>query len=503
METPPPWSTPESSPPDIGDTARQLKKTFQYKNSPGLSSRRGSNEFQRTRLQTFIIVTWTVALIFGGLWWLLDGERQSIVFNHSFNVLPGPPSLDGLRFIDAGHPYIRYVGRWASSPDKTQKDGCFPGVYFDFTFNGSNTILVSLHNTNLSARLPSSASKAVPSLPLLMAANASQAEPISLLARVDHDDYIVLPNASSIVLIRKGNLEPDARHEVRIIAPMFRGEVVETLQVEGIWIDEEGQLLPPEPDLAAKAPKTDATVFAHPQRKMLEIVTDLLGSLAGRDKRESTRSRGSILSGVVGWEYLLGEMFGVDHVTIGMDGMCLMQDCIGGRGSPAGLGDVFFQSGPIGSPQYSQPWLFEGYVPEVMNAGVFEGFRLGQGFHSEPLWGSPIFVMRPLRGQLEHVTQSVVDRLRSEGDLSVFWRLDTSGWLNTDEALKGPAEDQDFFLDEESSSKQWRLTERGNQRVAILLHTHVCQYLATDADRCAFVPLEVYQTGYEQAGEDD
>jgi hypothetical protein len=30
-------------------------------------------------------------------------------------------------------------------------------------------------------------------------------------------------------------------------------------------------------------------------------------------------------------------------LTTGMDGMCLIQDCIGGTGSPVGLADVFFQ----------------------------------------------------------------------------------------------------------------------------------------------------------------
>jgi hypothetical protein len=58
----------------------------------------------------------------------------------------------------------------------------------------------------------------------------------------------------------------------------------------------------------------------------------------------------------------------------------------------------------------------------------------------------PIFVMRPFRGQLEQATHSVVDRLRFEGDKSVFW-LDTSGWLNTHIDFEGPPEDQDFFLD--------------------------------------------------------
>ena len=41
----------------------------------------------------------------------------------------------------------------------------------------------------------------------------------------------------------------------------------------------------------------------------------------------------------------------------------------------------------------------------------------------------PIFVMRPLRGQLEQATQNAVTKLRADGDKAVFW-LDTSGWLN-------------------------------------------------------------------------
>ena len=100
--------------------------------------------------------------------------------------------------------------------------------------------------------------------------------------------------------------------------------------------------------------------------------------------------------------------------------------------------------------------------------------------------------MRPLRGQLEQATHSVVDRLRLDGDKLVFW-LDTSGWLDTIIDFEGRAEDQDFFLDEESSSREWRLTERGNQRVAILLHMHVCRYLARDAEKCVFLRPEVYQ----------
>ena len=101
----------------------------------------------------------------------------------------------------------------------------------------------------------------------------------------------------------------------------------------------------------------------------------------------------------------------------------------------------------------------------------------------------PVFIMRPLRGQLEQATQHVVTKLRADGDKSVFW-LDTSGWLNS-EVEDG--EMADFYLDDTVIPVRYRLTEQGNQRVAIFLHMHVCRYLAGAEEKCAFLPPEVYQ----------
>ena len=97
--------------------------------------------------------------------------------------------------------------------------------------------------------------------------------------------------------------------------------------------------------------------------------------------------------------------------------------------------------------------------------------------------------MRPFLGQLEHATQNVVKRLRDDGDKSAFW-LDTSGWLDPEDIT---SVDRDFFVDESTSPSRWRLTERGNQRVAVFLHMHVCRYLADAEEKCAFLPPEVYQ----------
>ncbi len=167
-----------------------------------------------------------------------------------------------------------------------------------------------------------------------------------MLARVDDEDYIVLPNASSTTTIRLGNVDPNSRHDVRIIAPMVSRDSLETLQVEGIWIDEGAHLLPYDAPTGSDerlSPVDQNNYASSVKPKMLEIVTDLLGSRAASGKRKNSGITHEVLNGVMGWEYLLGEMFGSDHITIGMDGMCLIQDCIGGVGNPVGLADVFFQ----------------------------------------------------------------------------------------------------------------------------------------------------------------
>lgn len=64
----------------------------------------------------------------------------------------------------------------------------------------------------------------------------------------------------------------------------------------------------------------------------------------------------------------------------------------------------------------------------------------------------PIFVMRPLRGQLEQATHTVVERMRNGGDNAIFW-LDTSGWLKTEVHFDKTTDNQDFFLDGESTHK--------------------------------------------------
>lgn len=159
-----------------------------------------------------------------------------------------------------------------------------------------------------------------------------------MLARVDDEEYSVLPDAASVVPIRMGDLDVLTRHEIRIIAPMTEDLV--TLQFRGMWIDQGGDLLPPESQ--EENSSNEAQSPSSKQYKMVEILTDIAGSKAINIRKNVGITR-RILGGVMGWDFWLGDMFSADHVTIGMQDMCLIHGCIGGQGAPIGLADIFFQ----------------------------------------------------------------------------------------------------------------------------------------------------------------
>lgn len=108
-------------------------------------------------------------------------------------------------------------------------------------------------------------------------------------------------------------------------------------------------------DPAAVTHHDDERGFVR-RRKVLEIITDMPGSHSAAGLRGSNGPRG-LLAGVMGWDYLLGEMFGVDHISVGVEGMCLIPDCLarsvegienveGGTKIDIrehGMGDVYFR----------------------------------------------------------------------------------------------------------------------------------------------------------------
>ncbi len=267
-------------------------------------------------------------------------------------------------------------------------------MYFDITVRNTTTLLLSLHNAaeqkagsliqlsiDPAVPLPSPTPGHISFRPL---PNEEPAAPISLLARVDQEEYILLPNASALVSVCSDHLHKDEEHQIRIIAPMTDDHGRGIVELEGIWLSKGGKLarvygsllseeyadedlFHAENDQVGERHRTglsgllrengngntvqtatsdedeDIPIEIQDRKKILEVITDLPGSFSGRQRGRRTGGADGLLAGVMGWEYLLGEMFGADHVGIGVDGMCLTQNCIGGAGQPAGMGDVFFR----------------------------------------------------------------------------------------------------------------------------------------------------------------
>ena len=272
--------------------------------------------------------------------------------------------------------------------------GLFAGAYFDITVKNTTSLLLALHNApHQESSTPSSVLEAPARLVHGHRKHYSfhpipadkAAPPISLLAEVDDEEYILLSNCSSLVTISSKGLNARTEHYIRIVAPMTDDHGLGIVELEGLWLSKGGKLVKVPGSLLSEdyvnedllnaendqvgvkhqtglndigedgtsksgrqtagivAEDDDSSSIDQDRKKSLEIITDSPGSLSGKQQIRRTGGADSLLSGVMGWEYLLGEMFRADHVGISVEGMCLVPDCIGGTGEPAGLGDVFFR----------------------------------------------------------------------------------------------------------------------------------------------------------------
>lgn len=269
------------------------------------------------------------------------------------------------------------------------------GVYFDLNVTNTTSVVLSLSNSRLKLPTPTVLSDLSPTnIPhggqySFSAASRLRvnAPPISILALVDQDEYVVHPNATGLVAICTKDLDINTYHTVRVIAPMTDTGGQGVIQVDGIWLDKGGILLPvegsiadtvhdemddfdAESELVGKKHRVglgqllkghgahDTALRKHGfdpdendeggikrRKKLIEVVTDDPAQAMSRILKNDSEptETDKLLAGVMGWEYLIGEMFNVDHVSIGVDGMCLLRDCVNGTGAPSGLGDVFFR----------------------------------------------------------------------------------------------------------------------------------------------------------------
>jgi len=199
------------------------------------------------------------------------------------------------------------------------------------------------------------------------------AAPVSLVSRVDHGEYRYFPQSGKgLVAIAAASLEPSQDHIIRIMAHGIDGEGHRGLEFEGLWLNNGGSLISSQrkketarPEMVSVAISMQPDKFAHEPhqspkteevsktessglsdnrseyfllfpRKTLEIVTDTPHTVRARPIHKS-------LAALERWSDLVGEMFGADHVSITVDGMCLTSPCLRGAAQSASVKDIFFR----------------------------------------------------------------------------------------------------------------------------------------------------------------
>ncbi|KAK9471628.1 uncharacterized protein V1510DRAFT_419814 [Dipodascopsis tothii] len=332
------------------------------------------------------------------------------------------------KVVSPSDPDIYYVGRWSQNKIRgavtdTLVSTMFDGMYLDVRFTG----------TSLGVKLGNVDSR------------------VTVVSRVDRaPEYAVLPYGREVVSVVSGL--PAGEHEVRLI---FEG--AERVDIEAFFVDRDARTLP-------------YVTTASPRRPVFELLTDTDNSTA---------------HDALTWPHLLADYFDADVVKIADDGACL-SECPGHK---RGLGNLFFL-GNVYANDAVTSWHFDTYRPRVLlinigaatkhyidrkllykkmlpqdtaKAYTTEYVRLIEDIRRRAYKDTPIFIMRPLDGELEQESWRVVSDLRKRGDSQVHW-LDTSLWTS------GPAD------------------PLRHERVAAYMTKHVCSYLAGDPATCDFLP---------------
>jgi hypothetical protein len=254
----------------------------------------------------------------------------------------------------------------------------YSGAYLDFVVRNCSSVYASLHNrdvpdTTQEVTLQARDSPVANGLEFRTASEKTRhTAPVSLVSHVDSTEYQYFHQSGKGLVAITENLERSEDHIIRIIAAGMDGEGDRGVQFEGIWLNKGGSLAssPRKKDaiwseMVSAAPSMLINKSARYSRqssendeayqtqssgpnhgdseqsllfpqKTLEIVTDVPSNLRGLGNHESRAA-------VKGWEEMVGDMFGVDRVSIAVDGMCLNSPCIGGAAQPAGVKDAFFR----------------------------------------------------------------------------------------------------------------------------------------------------------------
>jgi hypothetical protein len=254
----------------------------------------------------------------------------------------------------------------------------FSGAYLDFMVRNCSSVYASVQDADV-PKVPLEDVPKVSDIPNDTGAPSSpRAEwsksttPMSLVSQIDGDKYTWFRQAGKgLIAIAEASLDARKDHFIRIRTSAV-GERCRGLRFEGLWLNTGGHLIPSQgseangwqgliSDAAPNLPNHSAQTFRQglltytrqtisdgsldgsrsqsspaARRKVLEIMSDLPRSLPGHTDDERMKA-------VAGWEDLVGDMFGADHVSIAVDGICLSFPCPGGDAESVTSKDVFFR----------------------------------------------------------------------------------------------------------------------------------------------------------------
>lgn len=253
------------------------------------------------------------------------------------------------------------------------------GAYLEFGVHNCSSVYVSLYNSDLPNTASKTRSETSDTLDLTRLTFRPLSEateplpPVSLLSQIDHGEYTYFRQAGKdLVAIAAASLDSTKDHTIRITAPGTGDEAHTGMQFEGIWLSDGGSLTHPwdNPEsprrhmLAVTTSMLSHESEHHSRRSLKNEVIDQsrsgntednvsrsvrliphktieIVSEAPRNPREQTKHES--LGRLKGWQDWVGDMFGVDHVSIAVDEMCLASSCMSSRSQLASITDAFFR----------------------------------------------------------------------------------------------------------------------------------------------------------------
>ncbi len=403
------------------------------------------------------------------------------------------------------------------------------GSYLEFNVANTTSLYINLRNVRKDLSPPSEPAK-VDARQLVVQSARKITPPsnaVSLLVQIHQGPTLYFNQTGHDVLAISSSLDATISHSIKLTY-LGAAKARNMLEFEGIWLDNGGHLMKRHSHSATTSPlgtESRGITSGTASRKHFAVVT----GLAYKDPSTAINA----------WPQSLASHFNTSYDVFPTANYCLTSAC---SISDLALSDVYFRTGPPGSPHSHLPYRFGAPLPAalILDFGLLEYQNfLGNSpsshainqftttfvqqytsfvsairstaypYHSPYVTQQhgtlavdasftynsapstlPIFLLTPLTPSkrlhrlLSHAVSQSVNALQAQGDKSTFW-LDTSGWLTEKDFAKSSNNPKE----EQSSNDQNRnpanitavrtLTAEAHRQIAEYLADHLCPYLST------------------------